>query len=287
MLSEEELEEFENYLIKSYNLEPSTAQVYRTKVRIFFRFIQKSPDELEIPDLLRFFEWQYDNGISASTMNTYMSSIRAYLDYLIYTGYLERNVAREFRRRFKTPKRLPEVMTVEEMEKMILAPLKYQKNEKRAEWEAAVMTVLSTSGIRLSELFSLNKNRVDIEKRMIRVIGKRNKEREIPIITKWFKSIDVLAFYEYLFYGEGAKYKRSPITIYRFIVKYGKKLFPKRHITPHTFRHSFCTALIKDGVPLHIVRDIMGHRSIYITELYLHLAKKDVIEELRKVGAID
>ena len=126
MLSEEELEEFKNYLIKSYNLEPSTAYVYRIKVKNFFEFVQKSPQELEIPDLLRFFEWQYDNGISASTMNTYMSALRAYLDYLIYTGRLERNVGREFRRRFRTPKRLPEVMTIEEMEKMILAPLKYQ-----------------------------------------------------------------------------------------------------------------------------------------------------------------
>ena len=288
---DEELDRFKDYAIKVFNLSEGTVKQYISRLRIFFDKVKKRPEELEVIDILNFFEWMYDIGSATSTMNVTLSALRTFLDYKVYIKDIDRNVAREFKRRFRTPKKLPEVLTVEEMEKMILYPFKYYKKKKnkelRATWESAVMTVLATTGIRLSEFEKLKPKDVDLDKKQIKVYGKGSKERIVPIITKWFKDVDVLEMYEFLFFEEGRKYKRSRITIWRFITRYGQELFPGRDVTPHTFRHSFATALIREGLDLVTVKEILGHRSIYVTEMYVHIVKQDVIQKLKESGLIE
>jgi len=276
-----DVEDFRNYVVKSFGLTKGTGEVYSSCVRQFFQWANKSPTKVTTNDLIEFFQYLYNKNYNANTMITYLSALRTYYDYLIYKGITDRNVPREFKRRFRTPRKLPDVMTIDEMRTMIEMPFDYRYNEEKAKKESSIMTVLSTSGIRIGELKTIE---VDLDNKTIKVFGKRQKERIVPIITKWFGENFTLEAYEYLIENN---LQNTPVrSIQWFISKYGKKLDPKRKITPHTFRHSFATQLIREGVDLLTVKEILGHDSIYTTEIYVHIAKQDVIEKLKETGLI-
>ena len=277
-----DLEDFRSYIVKSFGLSEGTGKMYVSCIKNFFTWVSKPPEQVTIQDFVEFFQYLYDRKYSANTMITYLSALRAYYDYLTYKGVMDRNPAREFKRRFRTPRKLPDVLSLKEMEEMFEMPFDYRNDEDKAMAESSIMRVLATSGIRVGELSTIE---VDLDQKTVRVFGKRQKERIVPIITKWFGEKYTLEAYEYLIEND---LQNTPVrTIQRFVSLYGRKLDPKRKITPHTFRHSFATQLIREGVDIVTVKELLGHESIYTTQIYVHLAKRDVIEKLREKGLFD
>jgi len=273
-----DIDKFYRYLYSSFGLEKSTANEYKSCINVYFRYLDKDPIIVNVSDIVHFFRYLYDQGYSDSYMVVMLSALRTYYDYLIYNECATNNPARVFKRRFRTERKFPYVMSLEEMKEIVYLPYEKRLVEEMAFEESSVMMILATSGIRVGEWKTVE---YDPSKMQIKVYGKRNKERMIPIITKWFDYEKTKESYDYMFL-EGNFEKYYPQKIEYIVRKYRRN----KLITPHTFRHTFASLLIQEGIDILTLKDIMGHDSIYTTELYVHLNNKEIIDNLKKIGVI-
>jgi len=283
MIDPIEIREFRNYLVKSFGLGARTAHTYATAVQKFFDYIKKPPEEVEVKDLIEYFTMLYDLKYAQSTQIVALSALRAYYDYLVQIGRVQVNVPRMYKRRFRAPKKLPDIITIEQVDEMIQKPYESRWDDERAELESAVIAILGATGIRVGELCNLTIEDFDPDKKTLRVFGKGQKERIVPIIDKWFTD-EVTPKVEWLL----RRHARNlyPRKVHRIVSKYGRAVTGKR-VTPHTIRHTFATQLIREGVDIATVKEILGHESITTTQKYVHLAFSDVSEKLRRRGLIE
>jgi len=280
---DELVKEFHDYCVKGFGLSESTAEVYMYYVGVFLRFLGKDPSLVNFQDLIDFFKYLFDSQKEVSTMIGYMSAIRAFYDYLIYIGKANRNIAREFRRRFRRPQRIIEVPSDEEIYELIFVkPFEHHPLRKElAELEKSMFLIFVTTGIRISEFFTL---KYFPNERKIRVFGKRKKEREIPIVTKWFGERETLKAFE-MYPKIVKKYKYWRIE--EIVKKYGNEINKKKKITVHSLRHYYATRMIREGIDLLTLKHLMGHDSIQTTERYLHLASKDVVNRMKSLRLLE
>ncbi len=222
-----------------------------------------------------------DMGLSVSTIARNISSVRSFHEFAVVENLAEANPA-ELVDLPKKARKLPEVLTAVEVEKIIDQA---DRTEPAGIRDAAILETLYASGMRVSELTSLEMDQLFFEIGFIRVIGKGNKERLVPVGKHAEKSIEHYlesARDKFLNSKKPEKSKNkvflnqrggplSRMSIWNIVNKYAQKAGIKKNVYPHIFRHSFATHLLEGGADLRAVQEMLGHTSIITTEIYTHV----------------
>jgi integrase/recombinase XerD len=240
-----------------------------------------SPEKLNLQNLQDFLKWINELGMGSRSQARVLSGIKSFYKYLL----LENVVTDDPTTLLEGPKlgrKLPDFLTVEEIN-TIIAAIDLSKPE--GERNKAMLETLYSSGLRVSELVGLKKSNVHPEIGLLRVVGKGNKERLVPMGSVAIKQIGIYennyrnrlqikpGNEDFLFLNRrGAKLTR--VMVFTIIKDLVAKAGIKKSISPHTFRHSFATHLIEGGADLRAVQEMLGHESITTTEIYTHLDRE-------------
>jgi len=282
----EQISDFKTFLKLEKSLSENSIEAYINdviKLTTFMemRNIDLPPENIELSHLKEFIQWFNELGLSARSQARVISGIKAFYKYLLLEDVIEKDPTTLLESP-KIGRKLPEVLSVEEID-LIISQIDLSKPEGQR--NKAMIEVLYSCGLRVSELTGLKLSNVSFDQGFIRVIGKGNKERLVPIGSKAIHEID---FYlidrnklssisrdseDILFLNRrGHKLTREMVfTIIRDLVK---KSGIKKNVSPHTFRHSFATHLIDGGADLRAVQEMLGHESILTTEIYTHLDRQ-------------
>lgn len=207
-----------------------------------------------------------------------IASLRGFFKWLCANGYINNNPASTLEQP-KLPKRLPKVMTLQEIKEIFHSDLDTEQN--------LIVELLYDCGLRVSELVNLKISDIDMKSKYIQCIGKGSKERLIPFGKKAKDSVNkYLKERETLISKYNLQTKKLFITksgrlmnrqdVYNFIRKLGEKIH--KHISPHTLRHTFATHLLENGADLRVVQELLGHSDVSTTQLYTHITKKRLKE---------
>ncbi len=272
-------------MILEKSLSAKTAEAYLHDVGLLDEFLgEKKLEDVEVADLQNFAKYlQKDKEVEATSQARILSGVRAFYRFLVLEGTLETNPAQLI----DTPKlarKLPTVLSVPEVEAIINAvDLSLPEGHRNR----AMIEVLYSCGLRVSELITLQLSCLFFDEGYIRVIGKGNKERIVPIGSTAQKAIRL--------YVEGyrmsLKIKKgdadivflnrrggrlSRVMVFHIVKELAEKAGITKEISPHTFRHSFATHLVEGGADLRAVQEMLGHESITTTEIYTHLDREYV-----------
>ena len=274
---------FESYLKLEKALARHSIEAYMADVEKLVQFSASKEQQLAVQalsakDIREFLKWIHDLGLSASTQARILSGIKAFYKYLI----LEDVISCDPSLLIETPKtrrKLPEVLSVEEID-LMLNGLDLSKPENIR--NRAMLEVLYGSGLRVSEMVNLRISDVFEEMEFLRIIGKGNKERLVPIGNSALKHLKIYlettrkhlpiqrGQEDFIFLNRFGN-KISRISVFTLIKDLAQKTGITKTISPHTFRHSFATHLIEGGADLRAIQEMLGHESITTTEIYTHL----------------
>jgi len=271
---EKHIELFINFLKGERDVSPHTLRAYGEDLEEFLRFVDKHPKDIDNLDIRSFLASLYKKGLKKSSIARKLATIRSFLKYLNREGYIKKNPARLVSSP-KVPKTLPRFLTVDETFSLMEAP---QGESFRAVRDKAILELLYSSGLRVSELTSLDISDLDIKESLLRVKGKGRKERIVPIGSKALEAIK-----NYL--PERVSLKRrsqalflncrggrlTPRSIRRILLKYSEMINLKGYLSPHTLRHTFATHLLHGGADLRSIQELLGHSSLSTTQKYTHV----------------
>jgi integrase/recombinase XerD len=220
-------------------------------------------------------------GISARSQARIISGLRNFFFYLILEDEIESDPS-ELLDLPKIGKKLPEVLSIEEIDELKNA---IDMSKAEGHRNRAIIETLYSCGLRVSELVNLQITNIYFEEGFIRVIGKGNKERLVPLSQSVEKEIKIYrnevrvhqdikpGNEDYLYLNRrGAKLTR--VMIFTIIKQLAEEIGLKKNISPHTFRHSFATHLVEGGANLRAIQEMLGHESINTTEIYTHLSNE-------------
>ncbi|MDC3040623.1 site-specific tyrosine recombinase XerD [Flavobacteriaceae bacterium] len=285
-------ENFKNYLKLERGLSTNSIKSYEYDLNLFKNFIQSNkmsdtPFNCRPETVKNYLYNNLSNKKSRSQARS-ISAIKSYFNYLIFEGYIKKSPISDIESP-KLEKKLPEVLTELEIEKLIKS---FDMQQNFGQRNRTIIEVLYGTGIRVSELVNLKLSNIFFKENIIKIIGKGNKERFVPLgriasneIRKYLKirdnSIIDSKFSDIVFlnrYGRGLT--RS--MIFKIISDSYKRIGLDKKISPHTLRHSFATHLLKNGADLRTIQIILGHESITTTEIYTHLDTYHLDEVLNK-----
>ncbi|HOL74278.1 MAG TPA: site-specific tyrosine recombinase XerD [Bacteroidales bacterium] len=290
-MNNEYLKSFRKYLLLDKRNSPNTIDAYLrdvSKLINYFNGINKSFISANLYDLEQFVSFLSELGLESSTLARIISGIRAFYKFLQEEEIIEDNPAEQL----DTPKltrKLPEILSIEEIEQ-ILSVIDLSKFEGHR--NKAIIEVLYGCGLRVSELINLKMMDYFADESILRIIGKGDKERYVPIGSKAKNALYYYIEYSRPHYPMVTQYQQ-----YIFLNRRGKKLTREmifiivkdcaakagiqKNVHPHTFRHSFATHLVENGADLFAVQEMLGHSSITTTEIYTHVSMsylRDVID---------
>lgn len=291
------IKHFGNYLKLERSLSPNSIEAYLHDVTLLKQFLEinhdsLSPMKVTAKHLQQFLQYINELGMSAHSQARILSGIKTFYKYLIIEELVEADPTALIEGP-RLGRKLPDTLSYPEIEKLLeaidLSTLEGGRNR-------AMLEVLYSSGLRVSELVDLKLNCIYADAGFLRVLGKGNKERLVPIGRDAMKYLQI-----YINEIRGRSPHKPPhkeFETYVFLNRYGRKLTRvmiftiiknlaltiglKKTISPHTFRHSFATHLVEGGADLRAVQEMLGHESITTTEIYTHLDRdylKQVIQE--------
>jgi integrase/recombinase XerD len=240
-----------------------------------------TPQELELKDLEKFVQWVSELGMTVTSQSRIISGLRSFYAYC----YMEQIVTVNPTALLETPKQkrlLPDTLSFDEIES-IIAQIDLSKPEGGR--NKAILETLYSCGLRVSELVNLRISCLHLDIGFVRVIGKGDKERLVPIGSDAIKYINIYrndirvhisikaGQEDFLFLSRRGS-KLSRVMIFIMLKDLAKKAGIVKNISPHTFRHSFATHLVEGGADLRAVQEMLGHESITTTEIYTHLDRE-------------
>ena len=282
---------YRRYLRLQRNYSPNTLEAYMRDLDKLLQFLRQEdiePLEATLDDLRHFAAALYDMGIGARSQCRILSGIRSFYHFLLTDGYIDSDPT-ELLESPQLGAHLPEVLSTEEVDS-IEAAIDLSK------WEGhrnrAIIETLFSCGLRVSELVNLRMSNLYLEERFLRVMGKGSKERLVPmsprVITElgyWFEyrqAMDIKAGEEdYVFLNRrGAHLTRTMILI--MVKRLATEAGIKKTISPHTFRHSFATALLEGGADLRAIQAMLVLEGTATTEIYTHIDTATLRREIEE-----
>jgi len=277
------------YLKLQRNVSGNTLEAYERdldKLLVFLNHEDKFVTDVTLQDLQQFAASLHDIGIGARSQCRILSGIRSFYRFLMLDGYME-NDPTELLESPVVGEHLPEFLTPQEVD-MLKEAVDVSKPEGHR--NRAIIEVLFSCGLRVSELVNLKWSQVYKEERFLRIMGKGSKERLVPISDLALKEIGYYRPWrdaqkikageeDYVFLNNrGSHLTRTMILI--MLKKLAGEAGIKKTISPHTLRHSFATALLEGGADLRVIQALLGHESIGTTEIYTHLSMQTLREEI-------
>lgn len=290
---DEHLNKFITYLIAEKNASPYTIKNYRNEIGQFLGFMKEqgidSWDGVDRYILRRYLAWLQAEGYVKASITRRISELRSFCRYLVREGILDKNPIRAISSP-KIPKRLPNYLDLHEVEALLAAPDTMAPQGQR---DRAIMEVLYASGLRVSELVSLNLRNVDLRHGELRVWGKGAKERVALLGEPACRALR-----RYIREGRQELIKENMETNALFLNRLGSRLSTRsvnnildryaklagleRRVTPHVMRHTFATHLLDGGADLRTVQELLGHADLSSTQIYTHVSQARAKEVYRK-----
>ena len=286
------VKEYLAHLKLEKNLSTNTVSSYKIDLNTFVEFIKNKnindPSRITTENISSFFKILKDIGLSATSSARYFSSLKGFFLYLLRNNYILSNPIEKISAP-KISQKLPAVLTVNEVEKILCLPDVENKLTLR---DKAILELFYACGTRVSELINLKIGDLFLKEEIIRVFGKGSKERLIPIgssainwINKYLMKsrpllMKKLKSENYLFLNSRGS-KLSRMGIWKIIDRYVKEAGIVKKVHPHTFRHSFATHLLEGGADLRAVQEMLGHSDISTTQIYTHI-DRDYIKQVHK-----
>jgi integrase/recombinase XerD len=278
------IERFDDFLALEQGASVQTSRAYKLDIARFVTYASikgaKAPAEIGAKMLREFVYHLKDLGLSPASIRRNVSAVRTYFKFMLGEGF----VVRDPSERLETPKRwrtLPEVLGIEEIEKLLAAP---SLDEPLAFRDRAMLELAYGAGLRVSEWISLGVRDVMLQDHVVRVFGKGAKERLVPIGRR---AIGAIAIYQRelrpkLEKGEGKgrlflNSRGRPLSrmgAWKILRKYVDQVGITKPVSPHTLRHSFATHLLEGGADLRAVQEMLGHVDISTTQIYTHVDRE-------------
>jgi len=277
------LESYLKYLAYEKNYSKNTLESYGNDIKQFLVFTE---DEIKVDALKirKFLEGLDRKKYSKNSTIRKVIALRNFYRYLAGRGKIAKNPF-EYILTPKKDKKLPGVLTEAEAEKLIESAAGETFFSLR---DRVIMELLYSSGLRVDELVKLNKENIDYVNEEVKVRGKGNKERVIPVggqaleyLRKYMKEINKVCDSGILFINKN-KTRLSARSVERMILKYAAAAGITKTVTPHTFRHSFATHLLDRGADLRSVQELLGHSNLSTTQIYTHLSIQKLKREYEK-----
>jgi integrase/recombinase XerD len=282
------VDQFINYLAVERGLAQNTLESYGRDLRQFTKYLQTGHMDLlqdsSRTTILTYLDSLQSRGRAMSTISRNLAAIKSFYQYMVRERYLEKDPAATMESP-KLEKKLPRILTIGEVEQLLKQPDGLLPTGLR---DKAMLELLYATGIRVSELISLNISDVNLELGYIKCYGKGAKERIVPL-----GSIAARCVQEYLNKGRGKmvrSYEEPALFVnhhgnqltrqgfWKIIKKYASEANIEKEITPHTLRHSFATHLLENGADLRSVQEMLGHADISTTQIYTHVTNKHLKE---------
>lgn len=281
---------FRLYLRLEKSLSPKTIEAYMGDVVKLLLFLQEQgvpPLQAQTSDLRSFLASLNESGINSRSQARILSSLRSFYAFLQLDGYIEDNPA-EILKSPKMTMRLPEVLTLSEVDAVINA---IDLSKAEGQRNRAMVEMLYSCGLRVSELCGLRLSDLYLDEGFIRVTGKGGKQRLVPISPRAIAELEAYfdershvdikpAYRDFVFVSERLKKSLSRIMVFHIIKELAMAAGITKSISPHTFRHSFATHLLEGGANLRIIQAMLGHESISTTEVYTHIDRTRLREEI-------
>lgn len=279
---------YRQYLLVEKGLSTNTVASYEDDLNSFFAFYKsidnekKNVDDLLSSDLQSYLNHELSEGRHASTALRRLSSIRGFYAFLSKEGYYHGEMPD-----IDPPKmeqRLPNCLSVEEVDLLLDAPNMESPSGIR---DKAMLELMYASGLRVSELVSLEKKNVNLQKGIVTIFGKGAKERKVPMgdfaleyVVKYINEVRD-QFHgsksKYLFLNRSGK-PISRIYFFKQVKKYAEQVgIDPTTISPHTLRHCFATHMLEGGAQLRMVQEMLGHTNIATTQIYTHISTKRIM----------
>lgn len=276
------LEDFGFYLSIERGLSEHTITSYKTDVLTLMRFLEArkiviSPIQIDATVIQQFI-YQEAKEKSAHSQSRRISGLKSFFKYLVFEKYRD-DLPTKWLEAPKLGRKLPDTLSVEEVEK-ILAAIDLSKAEGHR--NKALLETLYGSGLRVSELVNLQKSDIYSTEKLLRVTGKGDKQRLVPIgdyamqqINTYLKEIQIhqiiqKGYENFVFLNRRGK-ALTRTMIFLIVKQTAEKAGIKKKVSPHTFRHSFATHLLENGADLRTIQVLLGHESITTTEIYTHI----------------
>ena len=265
------------------NLSTNSIISYKTDLKRYINFLINKESIQDLNSIRQihirnFIRYLNDQNLSSASINRSFSSIRSYHKYLSGEEKISHNPT-QLLEAPKISKKLPKVLSIQEVD-VIINSVKLE--ESMGYRDKAILETLYSAGLRVSELCALEMNNILFDSAMLRVVGKGNKERYVPLGSKAIKLINDYCKYirsllvnkkktdGNVFLSKNGK-KLTRMTIFNIMKKWTQISGINKDISPHTFRHSFATHLLEGGADLRAVQEMLGHSDISTTQIYTHL----------------
>lgn len=290
LLTPSVLKRYHQYLKLERGFSDNTLDAYERDLDKFLQFLTAEGIRVEdacLDHLHQFSAALMDIGIVSSSLSRILSGVRSFYHFLLMEDYIRQNPTDllEFP---KKSRHLPDVLTVEEIDGIeAVIDLSAPEGQRNL----AIIETLFSCGLRVSELCGLKMSDLYLDEGFVRVTGKGDKTRLVPISGKAVKElelyfndrchIDIKPGYEdYVFVSKLRKKNLSRIMVFHLIKELSLAAGIKKNVSPHTFRHSFATALLDGGANLRAIQAMLGHESIATTEIYTHISSTRLREEI-------
>jgi integrase/recombinase XerD len=274
---------FQAYLKLERSVSANTSSAYVRDVALLESFLEselggKSLNQVDFSDLKEFIAWIHGRGMSASSQARILSGIKTFFHFLVLEGLLSDNPTTLLESP-KLSRKLPDTLSIHEINSLIDA-LDLSKPEGMR--NKAILEMLYGCGLRVSEVVDLKISNLFLDIELVKILGKGNKERLVPIGSEaakflqiWLQEVRVHLKIkpgqeDWVFLNNRGS-SLSRVMVFLIIKGLATKIGLKKTISPHTFRHSFATHLLEGGADLRAVQEMLGHESITTTEIYTHL----------------
>lgn len=271
---------FISFLTFEKRYSPHTIKAYESEVKSFLDFLKAESilfDEVDHKLMRYYFSLFRESGKQASSVNRSISILRSFYKFLQREQLTEKNPVRLIQA-LKTPKKLPVVVEKEKMNRL-LNQMDAEADSFESTRDFIIMELLFGTGIRLSELLQIKESDIDFYNKKILILGKRNKERFVPMHLTLIEELkaylekkklqNLKNISDYLVVTKEGK-KAYAVLVYKVVNKYLSMITSQKKKSPHVLRHSFATSLLDNGADLNAIKELLGHAGLAATQIYTH-----------------
>jgi integrase/recombinase XerD len=286
------IKEFNNYLSIERGLSANSVKAYVRDIQWLHLFAEKQnllPVKLKTSDLEACIQSRHEGGTSHRSLARMISSWRSFFGYLVLEDLIEEDPS-QLLEMPKLGRYLPDVLSLDEIESMCA---QIQMNKPEGHRDRAIIETLYACGLRVSELTGLEMNNLYMEEFFLRVTGKGNKQRLVPLHDEVCHYLKIYIEEVRVHFPIQSKAKHlvflnqrggslSRVSVFKLVKRLAEQAGIQKNVSPHTFRHSFATHLVQNGADLRVVQELLGHESILTTEIYTHLDGAHLREAILK-----
>ena len=279
------LDKFKNYLEAEKKYSILTVNAYTKDLEEFMDFLEITGTSfnknIEYTFIRNWIVFLSKNKISPNSINRKVSSLKAYFKFLVNIKEIKKSPLRNHTS-LRTKSKVVNPLNETEMKEVFEL---FKTSEKELTRDSMIIDILYSTGLRRAELINLKKSDIYFDDQVIKVLGKRNKERLVPMLPGLVKKLKLysrnLEEDSFLLQSKNGN-KISPSTIYRVVNKYLRSISTKTKISPHVLRHTFATHILNNGADINSIKEILGHKSLASTQIYTKIKIPTIVNDYMK-----